>query len=140
MDASSFLFDFTELDYTRATSIVEKFLSNLHSNGFKDELLLQNWMSFSCDRAPNILGRRRCCVECCKKYPNLIVWHCTNHCLEIALNDAVQKMAAVYHMKTYFDTMYTVESTSYTNRAKLEMVALQCCTRLNSVRCVLGTC
>jgi hypothetical protein len=41
-DVSSFFSDLIELDNTRAASIVEMFLSNLHSNGFEDEFLLRN--------------------------------------------------------------------------------------------------
>jgi hypothetical protein len=56
-DAVSFFFDLIELDNTQAVCILEMFLSNLHSNGFEDEFLLQNWISFGCDGASNVLGR-----------------------------------------------------------------------------------
>jgi hypothetical protein len=101
MDASSFFFDLTELDNTRATSIVEMFLSNLHSNGFEDEFLFRNWISFGCDGASNMLGRHAGVAgRLVEKYPNLIVWHCSNHRLEIPVNDVVREMSAVCHMTT----------------------------------------
>jgi hypothetical protein len=130
-----------ELDNIRAASTVEIFLGNLHSNGFKDELLLRNWISFGCHGTPIMLGRpagvARHLVE---KYPNLIVWHCSDHCLEIAVNDIVREMSAVCHMKTFFVKLYAVYSASPKNKAELESVALQLSIRLNSIGRILGTC
>jgi hypothetical protein len=130
----------TEFDNTRATAIVGMFLSKLHSNRFEDEFLLRNWISFGCDGTSNMLGRHagvmRHLVE---KYPNLIVWLCSNHRLEIAVND-VREMSAVCLMKTFFEKLYDVYSASPKNKGELESVALQLSIRLNSVECVLGTC
>jgi hypothetical protein len=75
-----------------------------------------------------------------EKCPNLIIWHCGNHCLEIAVNDIGQEMLAVCHMKTFFDKFYAVYSACPKNKAELESVALQTSTRLNSIGHVLGTC
>jgi hypothetical protein len=139
MDAGSFFFDLIELDNTRAASIVEIFLSNLHSSGFKDEFLLQNWISFGCDGDFNMLGRHAGVAQhLVEMYPNLIVWHCSNHRLEIAVND-IREMSAAYHMKTFFDKLYAVYNASPKNKAKLELVPLQLSIRLNSIGHVLGT-
>jgi hypothetical protein len=70
-DASSF-FHLIELDNTRNASIVEMFLCNLHSNGFEDEFLLRNWISFGCDGASNMLVRHAGVARhLAEKYPNL---------------------------------------------------------------------
>jgi hypothetical protein len=58
-----------------------------------------------------------------ENYPNPILWHCSNHRLEIAVNDVVREMSAVYHMKTFFDKMYVVYSESRKNKAELQSVA-----------------
>jgi hypothetical protein len=73
-----------------------------------------------------------------EKYPNLIVWHCSNHPLEIAVND-VRAMSAVCHMNTFFDKLYAVYSTFPKNKVELESVALQISIKLNSIGRVLGT-
>jgi hypothetical protein len=133
-DTSSFFFDSIELDNIRAAFTVEMFLSNLHSDGFEDEFLLRNWISFGYDGACNMLGRHagvaRFLVE---KYPNLIVRHCSNHRLEIAMNDVAREMSAVCHVKIFFDKLYAVYSASPKNRAELESVALQLSIRLNAI-------
>jgi hypothetical protein len=36
-----------------------------------------------------------------EKYLNLIVWHCSNHRFEIAVNDVVREISTVFHMKTF---------------------------------------
>jgi hypothetical protein len=62
--------------------------------------------------------------HCVEKYPNLIVWHCSNHHLEIAVNDVVREMSTVCHMKTFFDKFpFTVHLQK--NKDELESVALQ---------------
>jgi hypothetical protein len=92
-DTSSFFFDLIELDNTRAASIVEMCPS---SNGFEDEFRLRNWISFVCDRTSNVLGKHAGVVRhLVEKYLNLIVWLCSNHRFEIALNDVVREMSAV---------------------------------------------
>jgi hypothetical protein len=46
-----------------------------------------------------------------EKYPLLIVWHCSNHRLEIVVNKVVREMSAVCHMKTFLTNCmpFTVE-------------------------------
>jgi hypothetical protein len=67
------------------------------------------------------------------QYPNLIVSHCSNRRLEIAVNDVVREMSAVCHIKTFFDKLYVVYSASPKNKAELQSVALQLSIRLNTI-------
>jgi hypothetical protein len=91
---------------------MEIFFGNLHSNRFEDEFLLQNLISFGCDGASYVFGRYAGIAQhLVEKYPNLIFWHCSNHCLELALDD-VSEWLAVSRMKTFFDSVCCLQCSS----------------------------
>lgn len=46
----------------------------------------------------------------CDMYPDIIVWHCMNHKLELALSDAVDKVRAVNSFQIFIDKIYSVFS------------------------------
>ena len=133
-------FDIVDLENTTAAMIRDAFLNNIKSNGFHSDFLSRNWISFACDGASNLLGRHAGVAQLLlQMYPQLIVWHCSNHRLEIAVNDTVREMSTVCHMQSFFDKLYSVYSVSPKNKSELETVAAQLSMRLNTIGRVLGT-
>ena len=47
-----------------------------------------------------------------KKFPALLLWHCLNHCLELAISDAVSSINGFYPIQAFFDKIYSVYSYS----------------------------
>ena len=45
-----------------------------------------------------------------KKYPNIIVWHCLNHRLELLVGDAVSEIVEVNYFRDFMDKMYALYS------------------------------
>ncbi|KAF0749863.1 E3 SUMO-protein ligase KIAA1586-like [Aphis craccivora] len=36
-------------------------------------------------------------------FPNLIIWHCSNHHLDLAVNDVVNEVDGINHFKIFMD-------------------------------------
>ncbi|MGH0172170.1 UNVERIFIED_CONTAM: hypothetical protein FKN15_071320 [Acipenser sinensis] len=71
-------------------------------------------------------------------FPDIIVWHCSNHRLELAVADVVEEVSATYGMKSFFDKLYSLYSASPKKQAELQECA-RALIRLNAVGRILGT-
>lgn len=58
-----------------------------------------------------------------KFFPNLIIWHCSNHRLELAVNDVVNEVAGINHFKIFMDKLYSLYHQSPKNQNELRQVA-----------------
>nr|XP_047139105.1 E3 SUMO-protein ligase KIAA1586-like [Hydra vulgaris] len=93
---NSIIFDFVELSNTEASSIANSFICVLHDFGFNNNFLLLNWVSFACDGASNMLGKKEGLAKLLlNQFPNLILWHCNNHRLELAVNVVVRDILSI---------------------------------------------
>jgi len=82
-------------------------LSCLNKHKFSHEFLVQNFICFACDGASNMIGRKSVVGKLLTdKYPDLLVWYCSNHRLELAVDDVVNEVAGINHFKIFFDTFY----------------------------------
>lgn len=82
---------FVELDDQSAENIVKELLICLHQCGFDESFLQQNWISFVCDGASVLLGKKNGVAKRLKnKYPLIFIWHCMNHRLELAVNNSIR--------------------------------------------------
>ncbi|CAG9831280.1 unnamed protein product [Diabrotica balteata] len=72
-------------------------------------------------------------------YPNIIVWHCMNHTLELALSDAVDEVWAVNHFQIFMGRIYFINSKSPKNQRELSECALKLIQQLQKIGKVLGT-
>ncbi|XP_065650267.1 E3 SUMO-protein ligase KIAA1586-like [Hydra vulgaris] len=109
---NSIYFDLIELTNTKVSSIANSFICALHDFGFDNNFLLRNWVSFACDDASNMLGKKAGVAQLLlNQFPNLILWHCSNHRL-----DASPK-----------------------NKKEMETVAMALSVKLNSIGRILGT-
>ena len=47
---------------------------------------------------------------------NVILWHCFNHHLELAVGDAIGEISGINHFKTLFDKLYHIYHSSAKNK------------------------
>ena len=73
------------------------------------------------------------------KFPNLVIWHCSNHCLDKLLNDVVHHVLPVCHIIKFFDKLYAIYKATPKNKLVLENVAIALSGKLNSIEYILGT-
>lgn len=119
-EPDTIFFDLLELDGTTANDITEKLLACLHKNGFDDHFLDECFVAFRCDAASVMLGRRAgVATQLCTRFPHLYVWHCSNHCLELAVSDVVKEVSGLNHFKIFFDKLYTLYHASPKNKREL---------------------
>ena len=65
-------------------------------------------------------------------FPNVIIWHCMNHRLELAVGDAIHEVSGTNHFKAFFDKLYCLYYTYSKNRRELEEVC-------NDLACIFHT-
>src|SRR5699024_6209615 len=89
-----FCLDLIELKNTSSLTIFDNLLSCLETYGFTHNYLSQNITCFASDGASNMIGKKSgVATLLMNKYPNIIVWHCSNHSLELAIGDVVDEVA-----------------------------------------------
>lgn len=137
--AFSFPLCLKELDGLDAKTITTVLLDSLSSNGFDNEYLSKHLIGACSDGASTMLGNKSGVLTRLKsKYPNIILWHCMAHRLELAVGDSVDKLGPVNHMRVLLDKLYTLYSTSPAKQRELETCAGDLCEVLKIGR-VLGT-
>jgi len=113
-----------ELQNQTAEEITDCLLQSLKSFGFTDEYLKENWIAFVSDGASVMMGRSSGVAKrLLDIYPNLFVWHCLNHRLELAVNDAVDEVGAINHFKIFLESLYSLYSRSSKNKRELQKIS-----------------
>ena len=98
-----------ELEGQGAEQIYASLLKSLHDGGFDNEYLRNNLIAFCSDGASVMLGRNSGVGTRLKNdYPNIILWHCLNHRLQLILDDSVNDIKQVNHFKIFMDKIYTI--------------------------------
>lgn len=83
--------DLVELESQSAESITESLLQCLQTWGMDEDFIKENFIAFASDGASAMLGRKSgVAARLQLLYPHLIVWHCLNHRLELAVGDTVK--------------------------------------------------
>lgn len=89
-------FDLIELADQTAKTVTENLLHCLRKQGFDEAYLKEHLVAFANDSASVMQGKKSGVSESLlEKFLSLIVWHCMNHRLELALSDAVNEVGAV---------------------------------------------
>ena len=70
-------------------------------------------------------------------FPQLIVWHCLNHRLELAVGDSVKDVTEVNHFKAFLDTLYALYNQSPKNQRELAEAATDVEAKLQKIGRVL---
>ena len=55
-----------------------------------------------------------------EKYPDIIVWHCLNHRLELSVGDAVSEVVGVNYFRDFMDKLFALYSQLPKNMRELE--------------------
>uniref|UniRef100_A0A674I1Z1 DUF4371 domain-containing protein n=1 Tax=Terrapene triunguis TaxID=2587831 RepID=A0A674I1Z1_9SAUR len=94
-DSSPTIFlDLVELDSTKAENIYSALRNMLTDTGFDTEYLKKNVIGFCSDGASTMLGHKSgVATRLIQDFPNIIIWHCLNHQLQLALDD----IYAIFH-------------------------------------------
>jgi hypothetical protein len=86
----TFFLDIVELGSTNYDGIVLALTDCLTANGLTEEFLRYHWIGLSTDGASVMLGiKSGVAAKLTISFPGLILWHCFNHRLELAVSDAV---------------------------------------------------
>jgi len=132
--------DLVELQGTTAIDIYDELLRCMKAHGFTQEYLFENWVSFACDGASVMLGRcAGVAALILRDFPQVFVWHCAAHRLELAVNDAVEEVGGVNNFRAFMDKLYSLYHQSPKNQRQLHDVSESFGTQLLSIGRVLNT-
>ena len=68
------------------------------------------------------------------KYPRIILWHCLNHRLELAVGDAVKEVHGISHFQSFISKLHSIYSASPKNIRELQ----QCSASLDEQMLKIG--
>lgn len=119
-EPTCFPLELIELDNVTAPYIKEEIFKCLLKNGYTDSLLQEVLVSFCSDGASVMLGSKSGVGTLIKKdFPNIFLWHCLNHRLELAVGDALEATTGTNDFKFFLDTLYSVYSQSSKHTVEL---------------------
>uniref|UniRef100_UPI00358F1FC4 E3 SUMO-protein ligase KIAA1586-like n=1 Tax=Myxine glutinosa TaxID=7769 RepID=UPI00358F1FC4 len=139
-DAFAFPLELIELESLSAESITNNVLSTLDKHTFTEAYLKKNLVGVCADGASTMVGKKSgVMTRLQERFPNIIIWHCMCHRLELAVGDAVDSVTAVNHIKIFIDKLYSLYNTSPKARRKLEECAKELETQVLQMKRVLDT-
>ncbi|XP_058841147.1 E3 SUMO-protein ligase KIAA1586-like [Acipenser ruthenus] len=116
--------ELVELFDQSAESIVLALTKCLQKHGFDHAYLQKNLVAFASDGASVMLGKKSGVAKrISDMYPNIVVWHCLNHRLELAVADSVSETTGMNHFHSFMDKLYSVYSRSALNQQELRNCA-----------------
>ena len=134
----SFPLELCELDGLSSNIITDTVLKTLSCHGFDSDYLRRNLIGACSDGASNMLGNKSGVLTQIKqKYPQILLWHCMCHRLELAVDDAVKSVSSVNHIKSFLDKLYSLYSQSPSMQRELNGIAIQLNCQLKKIGRVL---
>ena len=113
-----------ELSNQGAEAIFNNILKSLENNGIRDAFLHRNLVASCSDGASVMLGKSSGVGYRLKaKFPWLILRHCLNHRLELAVGDSIKVIDGFYHIQALFDKIYCCYSYSAKLQRELQEIA-----------------
>lgn len=134
--------DLIALSNQKAETIVTELLNCLHSYGLSEAYLEKHLICLTCDGASVMVGKVSGVGKLLKdrlQQPNIIIWHCLNHRLELAVHDCIADMNAINHFKSFVDTLYALFNQSPKITNELKAVASDLSIQLTKIGKVLDT-
>lgn len=120
----TFFFDIVELQNTTADTIQTSIINNLLKYGITSDYLQHHLVAFVSDGASNMLGRiSGVGVKSQRLYPNIIIWHCCNHRLELAVSDTLKEVQGINHFQHFIEKLYALYHQSPKNMNELSLCA-----------------
>ncbi|XP_012296976.2 E3 SUMO-protein ligase KIAA1586 homolog isoform X2 [Aotus nancymaae] len=109
-----------ELVSTTAEYIFNTLLTTLNNCGFTNEYLKANLIAFCSDGANTILGRKSgITTKLLENFPEIIIWNCLNHRLQLSLDDSISEIKQINHLKIFLDKIYSIYHQPNKNQTKL---------------------
>ena len=131
--------DLVELESQGAEQIYNTMLDSLNSAGFNNEYLKQNLIGFCSDGASVMLGRNSGVgTRLQSNFFNIVIWHCLNHRLQLVLDDSVDDIKQVNHLKIFLDKIYTIFHKSNKNQTELFNISEELGQQILKIGRVLG--
>ena len=116
--------DICELPGQDAQSICDCIVNTLAKYSFDKEYLVKNLIAFTCDGASVLLGVKSGVGKRLKdQFPALVIWHCMNHRLELAVSDAIKSINGFYTLASFFNKIYSTYSFSAKMQRELKEIA-----------------
>lgn len=120
----AFPLDLVELDSPRAAHIKEKLVDCLLKNCFTMELLQELFIGFCSDGASVMLGVKSGVGKLLQDvFPAIILWHCLNHRVELAVDQALDATRGTKDFQAFLDCLYVFYSQSPKNMRELSEYA-----------------
>lgn len=109
-----------ELVSMRAEYIFSTLLRTLNDCGFTKKYLKANLIGFCSGGANTMLGKKSgVATKLLESFPEIIIWNCLNHRLQLSLDDSISEIKQVNHLKVFLDKMYSIYHQSNKNQNKL---------------------
>ncbi|KAL0622221.1 E3 SUMO-protein ligase KIAA1586 [Plecturocebus cupreus] len=109
-----------ELVSTTAEYIFNTLLTTLNDCGFTNDYLKANLIAFCSDGANTILGRKSgVTTKLLENFPEIIIWNCLNHRLQLSLDDSISEIKQINHLKIFIDKIYSIYHQPNKNQTKL---------------------
>ena len=130
----NFPLDLVELKSLCASHIADKIVDCLFKNGSSIELLQEVIIGFCSDGASVMLGTKSGVGKLLKdKFPDVILWHCLNHRLELAVGIALEIIGGTNHFQSFLEHFYSLYSQSPKNKHELDQCSLDLQTNLKKI-------
>ncbi|XP_013927876.1 PREDICTED: LOW QUALITY PROTEIN: uncharacterized protein KIAA1586-like [Thamnophis sirtalis] len=115
--------ELVELKKQDAETICSTVLESLHKVEFTQNYLQKNLIAFCSDGASVMLGRKSgVSTRIAKEFPNIIIWHCLNHRLQLVLDDAIKEIKQ-NHLKIFIDKICSIFQQFNKNQIELDEIS-----------------
>uniref|UniRef100_A0A452HE66 DUF4371 domain-containing protein n=1 Tax=Gopherus agassizii TaxID=38772 RepID=A0A452HE66_9SAUR len=120
-----FFLDLVELESAKAENIYNALRHTLTDTGFDTEYLKKNLIGFCSDGTSTMLGHKSgVAARLIEDFPNIIIWHCLNHRLQLTLDYAINdKNEISLHFKIFLDKIYAIFHQSNKSQFELKQVS-----------------
>ena len=132
-DTTIFL-DVVELTDQKSLTITNALLECLSSYGLKTNYLRKNLLCFASDGASVMLGVKSGVAKQLRdSFPDIIIWHCLSHRVELAVNDALQDQNSCNHFEIFIEEIYSLYNQSPKNWRQLNNIASELGLEINKI-------
>ena len=109
--------DLIELEKSDCQNILDTLLRCIKKHGMDSDYLQKHLICFANDWASVMTGRASGIATKLKEmFPQVVFWHCSNHKLELAVNDCVKAVGGMNNFKILMDKLYSLYSASPKNK------------------------
>ena len=83
----------------------------LESNGIDDKYLEKNLIAFTSNGASVVMGAIKGVETILKsKYPQIVLWHCLNHRLELVVSDTIKAVGGTQPIDDFLQDLFNLFS------------------------------